>query len=44
MTTVNVILLTLNFGVLCLARGIYVLLKLRKSKGHSAETLQPLDD
>ena len=42
MTTLNVILLTLNFGVLILeTRGIYVLLKLRKSKGHSERTLQP---
>jgi len=42
MTTLNVLLLTLNFNVLILeTRGIYGLLKLRKSKGRDAETSQP---
>ena len=45
MTTLNVLLLTLNFGVLILeTRGIDGKVKHRKSKGHSAQTLQPLDD
>ena len=45
MTTLNVLLLTLNFNVLILeTRGFYEKLNRRKSKGHSAQTLQPLDD
>ena len=42
MTIVNVILLTLNFGVLILeTRGFYEKLNRRKSKGRDAETSQP---
>ena len=42
MTTLNVILLTLNFGVLILeTRGIDGKVKHRKSKGRDAETSQP---
>ncbi len=45
MTTVNVLLLTLNFNVLILeTRGFYEKLNRRKSKGRDAETSQPLDD
>jgi len=42
MTTLNVILLTLNFGVLILEiRGIYEHLNRRKNKGRNAPTSQP---
>jgi hypothetical protein len=42
MTTLNVILLTLNFNVLILeTRGFYEKLNRRKSKGRDAETSQP---
>ena len=41
-TTLNVILLTLNFNVLILeTRGFYEKLNRRKSKGRDAETSQP---
>ncbi len=45
MTTLNVLLLTLNFNVLILeTRGIDGKVKHRKSKGRDASTSQPLDD
>ena len=41
-TTLNVLLLTLNFNVLILeTRGFYEKLNRRKSKGHDAQTSQP---
>ena len=42
MTTLNVLLLTLNFNVLILeTRGFYEKLNRRKDKGHDAQTSQP---